>query len=171
MTTKLPFGNKYYVPVTPENKTYTCYNCTHCILPESHKWIVTSPQSQAHTVCVLFTLYTWVAMCTHIPSQEKDNSWLLSFLTKASMSFNIITGLTRTDFLCLLLCAAPRWEGHRGVFVQSLMTTAHPFHDNPFISIHSWERDKEAETWMFMCMRCGEVMRNERGKQRWQRWY
>lgn len=51
-------------------------------------------------------------------------------------SFNVITGLTRTESLCLLLCPplhphpsleSDRQEATLGVLVQSLMTTPHPF--------------------------------------------
>lgn len=34
------------------------------------------------------------------------------------------------------------------------MTSAHPFHHNPFISVHSRERDREAERWIWFLWVC-----------------
>lgn len=56
---------------------------------------------------------------THTPFQDSDDGWLL-FLAKNYMSFNVITGLTRTDSLCLLLCAGPPWEWQTGAFTEHL---------------------------------------------------
>lgn len=141
----------------------------HSVPSESSIYCMCALCTNTH---VFYPMHAGSNVHTH-PFQKKQTTVGSSlFLTKNYMSFNVITGLTRTDSLCLLLRAGPPWERqtdrnmHR-VFVQSLMTTAHPFHNNPFIFVHSWERDKEAESWMryVYSMRSGGAMGNERSRQ------
>lgn len=67
-------------------------------------------------------------------------------MAKNYMSFNVITGPARTDSLIIALCRVPLRAADRNmhrVFVQSLMTTAHPVHGNPFISVRGKARRGE----------------------------
>lgn len=58
---------------------------------------------------------------THTPVSKKQMMAGSSFFSvKNYMSFNVITGLTRTHSLCLLLCAGPPWERQTGACSEYL---------------------------------------------------
>lgn len=54
-----------------------------------------------------FLFKSYMHTHTSLPETPAMVAPLFFFLAKNYMSFNVITGLTRTDTLCLLLCAGP----------------------------------------------------------------
>lgn len=123
MTTNLPSGNKCLVPLTRGNRMHTCHNHTHCMLLESRKHThthgVSGPHSQTHKKTHAYLIH--VSTCTHThPFPRTMVGLCFFFLAKNYMSFNVITGLTRTDSLCLLLCAGPPWERQTGTCTEYL---------------------------------------------------
>ncbi len=143
MATYMPSGSNCQLPLTLGNVGFTHATIIHTACCQKHTNAqagINTPSvaSESHILYVWthastrksFSLYKWaysctphtrVPTCTHTHPFPRSRRWLAPlFLAKNYMSFNVITGLTRTDSLCLLLCAGPPWERQTGACTEYL---------------------------------------------------